>query len=157
MKEAKPIKRSKQLAPFSRDHHDTLLFIWKIKQGFKNKTSTEIIGAYAQWFWNNHMKEHFDQEEKLLLPHLHGNELGIRLKKEHETIRNLVMNAMNETSISLLATTLNDHIRFEERQLFPLIEEKVSPDELDRIFEQLDHQKQCESEWSNRFWTKQKR
>ena len=31
-KEIKPIKRSKQLAPLSREHHDGLMYVWKIRE-----------------------------------------------------------------------------------------------------------------------------
>ena len=156
MKDVKPIKRSKQLVPLSHEHHDTLLFIWKIKQGLKNKTSVEIMSNYIQWFWQTHIKEHFDKEETLLLPHLAGNELGHQLKKEHETIRSLMMHPANETSISLLMTSLDDHIRFEERRLFGFIEKELSADELDKIFTELGHAEHGDCEWGNEFWTSEK-
>ena len=44
--EAKPIKRSKQLSPLSREHHDGLLFAWKIRQGFENGTPLEEMRKY---------------------------------------------------------------------------------------------------------------
>jgi hemerythrin-like domain-containing protein len=156
MNEIRPIKRSEQLAPLSREHHDALLFIWKIKKGLKNKTSIQIIASYVQWFWNNHLKEHFDQEEKILLPFLSKNKMTDQLKKEHETIRNLITAEMDESSIALLANTLNDHIRFEERQLFPDIEKEVSVEQLNEIFKQLDHQPQCETYAGDEFWIPKK-
>ncbi len=152
MNEIRPIKRSEQLAPLSREHHDALLFIWKIKQGLKNKTSMQTIAAYVQWFWNNQLKEHFDQEEKILLPYLLKNEMGNQLKKEHETIRNLITGKMDETAIALLAKILNDHIRFEERLLFSYIEQSVPSFELDNISKQLAHQSQCHTQWQDEFW-----
>jgi len=65
MEEIKPIKRSKELAPLSREHHDGLLFAWKIKQGLANKTSIATLCSYTRWFWTNHMKPHFKDEEKV--------------------------------------------------------------------------------------------
>ena len=152
MKETKPIKRSKQLTPFSHEHHDALLFIWNIKQGLKNKTAIETISGYVRWFWKNHLKEHFDQEEKLLLPYLQGNEMGRRLKREHAAIRNLAASARAEESFASLAEMLNAHIRFEERQLFPHIEKIASIDQLNRIFEQLQQSPQCTATWDKKFW-----
>jgi hemerythrin-like domain-containing protein len=148
----KPVKRRKQLAPLSREHHDALLFIWKVKQGLKNKTSIPIISSYVQWFWNTHLKEHFVQEEDFLLPYLANNEMGDQLKKEHETIQDLISREMYEPSINLLTKLLNDHIRFEERQLFPHIEKTVSVERLNEIFEQLGDHRQCKTKWSNEFW-----
>src|SRR5438046_10584725 len=75
-KELKPIKRSQQLTPLSKDHHDGLLFAWKIKQGLKNGADIKLVAEYVQWFWNNHLQEHFTEEEQILAPHLPpGNEL----------------------------------------------------------------------------------
>ena len=68
--EYKPIKRSKELAPLSREHHEGLLFAWKIKQGLKNETETKLIAEYVQWFWKNHLQEHFTEEEQILAPYL---------------------------------------------------------------------------------------
>jgi hemerythrin-like domain-containing protein len=152
MNEIRPIKRSDQLAPLSREHHDALMFIWKIKQGLKNKTSIQTIAEYVQWFWDNQLKEHFDQEEKILLPYLPKNEMGNQLKKEHEKIRGLITGEMDETSIAILAKMLNNHIRFEERLLFPYIEQSVPSVELDDISKQLGHQPHCHAQWQDEFW-----
>jgi len=143
------------MVPLSREHHDALLFIWKIKQGLKNKTSLPIVVDYIKWFWNNNLKDHFDQEEKILLPYLpNEDEMVQRLRKEHEMIRKMVDKELNETSILILTDALNDHIRFEERQLFPHIEQTVSEDQLDEISKQLDYQPSCKTPWPNEFWEK---
>ncbi|MEO5946621.1 MAG: hypothetical protein ABIP79_07360, partial [Chitinophagaceae bacterium] len=57
--ETKPIKRSKQLTPLSREHHDGLLFAWKIRQGLENETPLEQLRKYTMWFWQQHIKPHF--------------------------------------------------------------------------------------------------
>jgi len=143
------------MVPLSREHHDALLFIWKIKQGLKNKTSLPIVVDYIKWFWNNNLKDHFDQEEKILLPYLpNEDEMVQRLRKEHEMIRKMVDKELNETSILILTDALNDHIRFEERQLFPHIEQTVSEAQLDEISRQLDYQPSCKTPWPNEFWEK---
>jgi hypothetical protein len=114
-----PIKRSKQLAPLSREHHDALLFVFKIRQGLKNGASGEAIMAYVHWFWNNHLQLHFSQEEHLLLSHLsESDEIAERLKNEHQAIRELI-SSHNIHALDVLADKMTNHIRFEERQLFP--------------------------------------
>jgi hypothetical protein len=70
MEETRPIKRSKELAPLSREHHDGLLFAWKIKQGLANDTPIETIVSYTRWFWSNHIRPHFRDEEKVLVKFL---------------------------------------------------------------------------------------
>ena len=47
MKDTNLIKRSKELAPLSPDHHEGLLFVWKIKQGLANKASFETLRNYS--------------------------------------------------------------------------------------------------------------
>jgi len=151
----KPIKRSEQLAPLSRDHHDALLFVWKIKQGLKNGTDPEEIASYVQWFWNNHLQLHFSQEEHLLLPHLpESDEMAKQLKAEHQDIREIVAAPLHISSLASLAGKMESHIRFEERKLFPHVEKNLSSGQLNSIHKQLDHQPHCLEKWENEFWLK---
>ena len=49
MEEIKPLKRSKELAPLSREHHDGLLFAWKIKQGLANGNASLIFNSKGMY------------------------------------------------------------------------------------------------------------
>lgn len=155
-KELKPIKRSKQLTPLSKDHHDGLLFAWKIKQGLKNGTDIKLIAEYVQWFWTNHLQEHFSEEEQVLAPHLPPeNELLQQMMDEHQEIEAMIHineNIPAESLLAKLAESIDDHIRFEERQLFPYAEKVIPEKELNLIYEQLLKEPvQCKS-WDNEFW-----
>ncbi|MBL7739761.1 MAG: hemerythrin domain-containing protein [Chitinophagaceae bacterium] len=151
----KPIKRSEQLAPLSRDHHDALLFVWKIRQGLKNRTPEQEMIAYVHWYWNNHLQLHFSQEEHLLLPHLpESDDIAIRLKDEHRTIKEIISSQLTVSSLAVLADKMNDHIRFEERKLFPHIEKTLATGQLNSIYRQLEHQPHCHDKWENEFWQK---
>ena len=157
--EIKPIKRSPQLAPLSREHHDGLLFVWKIRQGLENKTPLEQLRNYTLWFWRNHIKPHFFQEEKILLASLPPDHpLGLQLKEEHDYIRELILGLDNEAdarTLVILCDLLNQHIRFEERELFCYLEELLPPEALDKIFQQLEaHPVKCDTEWKDEFWVK---
>jgi hypothetical protein len=44
------------LAPLSREHHDGLLFAWKIKQGLANGTSIETLCNYTRGFGQTILK-----------------------------------------------------------------------------------------------------
>ncbi|HET9824488.1 MAG TPA: hemerythrin domain-containing protein [Chitinophagaceae bacterium] len=157
MSKDQPIKRSAQLAPLSREHHEALVFLLRIKTGLKNGTHIQVISDYINWFWINNLKEHFDQEEKLLLPTLAANdELAIQLKKEHQAIRAIVSGDLDKMQIMLLSDLLNAHIRFEERLLFPHIEQRISVLKLNEIFRQLDRPVQCQTSWTNTFWMRKK-
>lgn len=157
MSSIKPVKRSKQLAPLSREHHDSLLFTWKIRQGLKNGTPSGPIISFVQWYWSNFLQQHFDEEEWFLLPLLPATDkLAQQLKTEHEKIRELVTGSLSKESLAILADMTNDHIRFEERQLFPYLEEKLNEDQLNDIYKQLAEHPHCIEKWDNEFWMKKK-
>jgi hemerythrin-like domain-containing protein len=152
-----PIKRSEQLKSLSREHHDGLLFTWKIRQGIGNGTDPDILKKFTQWTWENHLKPHFEQEENILLPYIEGHPIADQLKNEHEKIRGLVHSLNKDPGRSLftsLASTLDEHIRFEERQFFGYIENKLSKDQLDVIATELSHQPVCEKKWKPEFWSR---
>jgi hemerythrin-like domain-containing protein len=158
MDEIKPIKRSKELAPLSREHHDGLSFAWKIKQGLSNGTSVATLCGYTRWFWTNHMKPHFKDEEKVLVKYLPAdNPLVIQMFTEHAHIRELIISLDKEPdihSLQLLAEYINNHIRFEERELFGYAEQTLTPEQLDEIYKELPNDSHCETEWKDEFWVK---
>jgi hemerythrin-like domain-containing protein len=156
MNEIKPIKRSKELAPLSREHHDGLLFSWKIKQGLANETSLETVCNYTRWFWTNHIKPHFEEEEKVLVKFLpEDNPLVQQMLQEHARIRDLIISLdkePNSNSLHVLANFINKHIRFEERKLFAYAEEVLTPEQLYEISKDLPDALQCNTEWKDEFW-----
>ena len=156
--EIKPIQRIKELAPLSREHHDGLLFVWKIRQGLQNNISIDKLRDYTLWYWKQHIKPHFYQEEKILLPYIPVDQvMAIRLKKEHDHIRELILSLDKEadaTTFSLLCGLVTDHIRFEERELFNYLQETLSTAQLNIIFEQLEEHPVGSEEWKDDFWVK---
>ena len=158
MEEIKPLKRSKELAPLSREHHDGLLFAWKTKQGLANGTSIETLCNYTRWFWSNHIKPHFKEEEKVLVKFLpEDNALVKQMFREHAQIRDLIISLDKEPnpgSLQLLAEFINNHIRFEERQLFPYAEQTLTPEQLNEIYKELPNELQCDTAWKDEFWVR---
>lgn len=157
--EIKPIKRSVQLAPLSREHHEGLLFAWKIKEGINNRTALDVMRKYALWYWKHHIKPHFFQEEKILMPFMPaGNPLAAKMLEEHDHIRELILgldDVADKRSLIMLTDLLNHHIRFEERELFAFLEKELKPEQLDEIYKQLEkHPVHCETEWKEEFWVK---
>ena len=158
-KEIKPIKRSKQLTPLSHDHHEGLLFAWKIRQGIKNGTDINVIAKYAHWFWQNHLEEHFREEAQILAPHLpRENEMVKQMFDEHREIKSILDGGdiANENLLLALAQTVDDHIRFEERQLFPFAEKTIPEKELDLVHQQLTDQVASSETWEPEFWVRGK-
>jgi hemerythrin-like domain-containing protein len=156
--ETTPLKRSKQLAPLSREHHDGLLFSWKIKQGIENKVSLEVMRKFTLWFWKHHIRPHFFQEEKILMPYMpFDHPLGKRLKEEHDHIRELIIELDEEADkrhLLLLCDLLDQHIRFEERELFGFLEELLTSEQLDNVFSELEAHPLGNEEWTDEFWVK---
>jgi hemerythrin-like domain-containing protein len=152
----KPIKRSKELVPLSREHHEGLLFGWKIKQGLRNGTDLSVISEFTQWFWEADLEEHFRREEQVLVVHLPAeNPLVVRMFDEHEQIEALVRlsaNVQDEDIFIQLADTIHNHIRFEERELFPYAEETLSPQALETVSRELLKEKPHQRKWENSFW-----
>lgn len=155
--ERKPIKRSKELAPLSKEHHEGLLFGWKIKQGLKNGADLALVARYIQWFWDNDLQVHFRKEEDVLAPHLSGeNEWVQQMFAEHAAIKELVercANTTDENNFIKLADAVHDHIRFEERVLFPYAEKMIPTTTLTMVFEEL-NKANTKAVWEKEFWVK---
>ncbi|HKG67658.1 MAG TPA: hemerythrin domain-containing protein, partial [Segetibacter sp.] len=144
-----PIKRSKYLVWLSRDHHDGLLIVWKTRQGIRNEISNSRISEYIVNAFSNELEPHFQEEENLLFNKL-AKEDPLRLKAEeqHASIREKIKELKIYTEkttpdLQVFADLLEEHIRFEERTLFPHIESELKEEELEIIGSRLDadHQK----------------
>jgi hemerythrin-like domain-containing protein len=153
-----PIKRSKQLTPLSKEHHDGLLFSWKIKRGLKNGTDIKLIADYVKWFWNNQLEEHFSQEEQVLAPHLPAeNEMLQKMLDEHQEIEamvHIIESIPDESMLDKLSDAVHDHIRFEERELFQYAEQVIPEEALNKIYEQLSKEPAQCRKWEKEFWMK---
>lgn len=157
MNEITPIKRSVALQPLSREHHDGLLFVWKLRQGLKKGISNERLQDFAAWYWKHHIRGHFYQEEVLLLPFFPSDHpLVKQLKEDHNYISELLIATDKEPdqySFGLLCNVIERHIRFEEREFFQYLENTLSKEEMARIHEGLcNHPVKCDMEWKDCFW-----
>jgi hypothetical protein len=154
MGESKPIKRSEQLKPLSRDHHEGLLLGWKIRQGMKKGVSLERINEYVHWFWEHHLAEHFRQEENVFGKFVDANDEGLqRMLKEHKMIKNLALKNNKEEELSQLDEIVTNHIRFEEREFFPHVESMLSADQLNEAASLLQKESSHPDIWQDEFWT----
>lgn len=143
-----PIKRSEELQPLSRQHHNGLLFCLLLHKGIKKKAEPEVMKEFIVWFWYKDLLQHFNLEEKFLLPLQQEYfllEAGLqRMVDEHYELKNIINeNSLNPTydSVEELRAKLEAHIRFEERDLFPLIEETISNRQREAIGAVLAHEK----------------
>jgi hemerythrin-like domain-containing protein len=124
------MKRHEALQPLSRDHHVALVAAQRLRR------ATDAAAARDEFlaFWGEHGAKHFRVEEDVLLPLFarHGDPSDARIARmlvDHVRIRAQVL-ALPEDLEALhrLGEDLAAHVRLEEREVFPLIEETLSED-----------------------------
>lgn len=158
MKKA-PIKRTEYIVPLSRDHHAGLLFCWKIKEGVRKNIPGERILAYVNFFSEQHLRPHFREEEALLFSRI-DDDLCRRGKTEHRMLEERIIQlnrrgAQAQEYLSF-AELLSNHIRFEERVLFPYLEATLPPATLKQVGEYLSaqHPAAYVDNYKDAFWAK---
>ncbi len=149
------MKRNKNIVSLSQDHHFGLLCGWKVKKGIKNNISYERIRKYVDFYWHTHLYEHFKAEEEILFP-LGKHEYIEQALGEHIEIKELIeaINQVEEvTLLELFADLITKHIRFEERILFPYLEETLDENTLNEVGKKLDAiHHDTEEEYEDEFW-----
>lgn len=150
---SKPLKRHKALQPFSRQHHHGLLLSWKIRSGFNKNIEVERIKTYADWFFENELLPHFDLEETHIFPLLDADHEWIkRALAEHRRLKRLFNDDKDvERSLHKIEEELEQHIRFEERTLFPEIQKNATEAQLELI-ETIHHDERFVDNASDEFW-----
>jgi len=136
------MKRNPNIKTLSFEHHDGLVMARKIEQSFKNTDKPEDMVAYVQDIYLGGLDHHFKQEEDSLFPALQkfkeAQLVLAQVEQEHKRFLELykLICTNNEnvyTHIRAFGKLLNDHIRYEERVFFPLVEELLTENELVKI------------------------
>jgi hemerythrin-like domain-containing protein len=135
------MKRSKALRALSHDHHQGLFAALQLKRA-RQETADDARTVFLDFFEREGAR-HFRAEEELLLPafaaHSEVDQPAIvRVLTEHVDIRRRRQDLEasvdpDPAELRELGERLESHIRFEERVLFPMIEEAVPVDELERL------------------------
>jgi len=160
--ENKPIKRNEHIVSLSKDHHVTLLFCWKIRTALKHEVAVDRMLSYVQYFWQQHMLPHFREEETILFLPVKDDKVQ-RAVIEHEQIREKIEAlhiAGNDTKVQLaeLANLVDAHVRYEERELFPHLEQVLTNDQLEWIGKQLNEKHEMlRDDFGDEFWVRKKR
>lgn len=129
------MKRAEALRPLSRDH----LIALQAAKALREAEDADRARAGFLDFWRHHGSHHFRVEEEVLLPwwarYADVDRVGVsRMLEEHLEIRRQALR-LQEGGGSLdelqdLGRLLHDHVRFEERELFPAIEDSLSAEQL---------------------------
>jgi hemerythrin-like domain-containing protein len=131
------MKRAEELRSLSRDHHEALVIAKRLREAADSDIS-EVVAKFRR-FWRGHGQRHFRIEEELLLPAYERfgnarNDAVVRVLTDHVMIRRradeLDRETVTTTALNELGQLLEEHVRHEERVLFPLIERAVPRDDL---------------------------
>ncbi len=134
-------RRHEALIQFSRDH-TLALAVAKHLMESAEKLAHDRRSAISELSsaWQTDLAEHFDEEERLLIPLIHDAGQVEKLRKEHEIVRAYVSMArmfadddVDPSWTRAAGTMLRNHVRWEERELFPAIEQSASFDELQHV------------------------
>ena len=147
--------RCTQLQPLSQEHQCGAAFIHRVRNGI-DKVADDRLRNYVLWYWKNHIRPHFFQEEKILLPCMDaGHPLAIKLKEDHAYIRQLVLSLdqhADRQSFVILCDLIDEHVRFEETALFAWLESNLEEKTLNSISSQLLAHPVETAEWKDCFW-----
>ena len=153
-----PINRSEHIKRLSQEHHFSLLFCWKVRQGLKTNVAGERIRKYVQYFWQQHLQPHFQVEEKILFAPIKNRQIQ-RARNEHKYIRQEIEDLPNypenkeRKTLAKIADMVDEHVRYEERELFPYLEGKLSEEQLEKIGRLIQkHHSSLQDKYEDQFW-----
>jgi hypothetical protein len=130
------VKRSAALTPLSHDHQHALDAALRLRRADEATLDAAIAGF--QEFFEREGRRHFAIEEELVLPALPADDpewaAGVeRVRDDHAAIRAGAGALGDAADARALGERLHDHVRFEERTLFPFIERRLAGAELERL------------------------
>lgn len=143
------MKRHEALAPLSREHHGSLILAQLLKKGapaFKGlPVDNKDKARYALEQFKQTIKKHFEKEETMLETaidcHADIKRLATGIIEEHRQLTRLFLSmettALLEDTMDKLGRTLEDHIRKEERELFPLLQQYCTETVLQQFYKML--------------------
>lgn len=128
------MKRVKELKKLSRDHHRALVFAKRAKKARENGTVPEVW-LEIEKYYDSELEAHFRAEELHIVPNLlklGKHDLVNQLKIEHAEIRDHFNTTSPRTPDALLTfgQLLEQHVRFEERELFNVVQDIFEPEDL---------------------------
>lgn len=150
-----PFKRHKTLDFLNYDHQFVLLLCWRIRMGLRKSIDPMRIRAYCMCVFDDHLRFHFEMEEKLIFPVLgQKHEIVKKALADHRRINRLLKDETDILkSVNLIEEVLEQHIRFEENILFPEYERKATLDDINKIDDaRSTYGIYKEKEWVDKFW-----
>ncbi len=160
------MKRSYALETLSWEHHNGLVLSFRLERGIQLGAEIEEVKNYLLHVWQTALSIHFKEEEAYLTVKAEDDlwqEGFQKMYVEHhdfyQLIRDLESCEDHEKSRQLIhefSEKLKSHIRFEEREFFPIIEKALTKQQILELGRKL-HQlhKPVDLGWPVEFWKKE--
>lgn len=155
-------KRSEHLKKISWEHHQALRYALHIKKGLTNGTSGIKLVAYVKAVLDQHLAPHFAEEEQAVFSRLDAqqkkNAVLRQVLEEHRALPELALEIFRERGgdrerLLKFAEMIVNHVKLEEKELFPYIEQVLPEQELQAAQKQIAHiHRSDELDWSDEFW-----
>lgn len=132
------MNREARLRGLSSDHHRSLVLVRHIREALSHGGSEIELCAHVAGHYDADLEPHFRAEEELLLPELtsgSNRDLAERTLSEHRLLRSQAIAGIGGDldALRALADTLEAHVRFEERELYPACEVAVPQTVLNEV------------------------
>jgi hemerythrin-like domain-containing protein len=147
------MKRAPELRDLSDHHHQGLVQARRLRRAATGEETTtpEATAEAFLKFWQEETTAHFREEEEALLPVLarYGGDVGhgpvAEMLAQHAQIRGLIMELSDEVrkgavrseTLEGIGELLETHIRLEECEVFPMIEEILPEEGLKEVASRL--------------------
>lgn len=140
-------RRHDSLIPLTHDHHHALAQARRLEDAAALTEDTDrrnAAGDFVNFYFGRAIR-HFHEEEELFFAPLIDNEeakpLILRAVSEHLRMHAQVRSLKRQLSsgeidsglLSSIATLLTGHVRFEEQEVFPLVEKLIPQEELEDL------------------------
>jgi len=143
------MKRHLSFVSLSHEHHDGLLLATRLQQGTNAllrlwSHDLHWQAEYIVKYFDEHLDQHFSIEEQIIFPVANQflvEHSGIvqKLIDQHNEMRSMVelfrhpIKTKLQNTLPQFGKLLEEHIRIEERELFPLCEEYLPEERLNII------------------------
>jgi quercetin dioxygenase-like cupin family protein/hemerythrin-like domain-containing protein len=121
------VKRRRTLTPLAHDHQHALVAARRLRLAADRADASAEVAAFLRFFSKETVR-HFREEEEQLFPLVVDSDearpLVIRALLEHQQLHALARRLTTGETLPMreLPELLEAHVRFEERELFPMIE-----------------------------------
>ncbi|MEZ4321827.1 MAG: hemerythrin domain-containing protein [Myxococcota bacterium] len=128
------MKRDPRLRGLSEDHHHALFLARKIRlalEAGEGKHAEELTASG----WTEELAPHLEAEEEVLVPAMQAagmHVLAARILTDHAALSDARARGLagDAEQLARFAEVLVEHVRFEERVVFPAVEEGLSNEAL---------------------------